>query len=67
MTTLDWQKVGAVRIGIVARAEARDNTYTDTKIYTLPGGDNFTPTADARKYHRKKFIKTINIRNRVRS
>lgn len=67
----EWATVGAVRVGIIVRANTRDIAFSDSDTYTLPGedGGSFTyiPPSDAQTYHRKQFTKTINIRNRVRS
>lgn len=75
MAASDWQNVASVKIGIIARADSRDIAYTDSKTYRFPDpdstatadDDDFTPSGTNQKYHRKQFIKTVNVRNRVRS
>ncbi|MFK5947930.1 MAG: PilW family protein [Methylococcales bacterium] len=75
MSAVDRENIGAIRMGTIIRSNSLDTTYTDSKTYRFPdpasnataGDDDYIPSDTAKKYRRKQFIKTIQIRNRIKS
>jgi len=66
MSSGNWSKVTAVRLGLIARTEEQDYTYTDSTTYSMPGAYSYTPAGDDQHYHRKYYEKVVQIRNRSR-
>ena len=63
-TVVDWNNVVAARVGLLLRTVESGRQENDTAIYNLLGTNVTPPAADARR-HRRVFITTIALRNRV--
>lgn len=55
----DWDKVSAVRIWLLMRAECPDTGYTNNTPYPLPGG----PATYNDSYRRQLYTTTVQLRN----
>lgn len=60
-SVVDWNKVAAVRVGLLAATADNVDANTDTRVYTL-ANDNAGPYND--KKRRRAFNTTIQLRNR---
>jgi type IV pilus assembly protein PilW len=61
-----WDRVLAVRVGIVVRGQSLDE-FNDDRTYTMPGGYVYTPPEDARRFPRRLYVQDVHIRNRSRN
>jgi type IV pilus assembly protein PilW len=61
----EWGRVMTVRISLVVRGDEMDS-YSDDQTYPMTASYPYTPTADARHYQRRLFVRDVQLRNRVR-
>ncbi len=52
-----------VEVTVLARTDQLDAGYADTRTYTFPSGDTYTPTTDVINYRRRMLTTTVRCRN----
>jgi len=65
ITAAQFDRIIALRVGIVIRGDALDD-FVDNTTYTLPGGATYTPPEAVQRFPRRLYTQDFQIRNRSR-